>query len=360
MRVAQLVISGHVAGGQLVALEIARAATARGDEIVFLAPGRGPFTELVEAEGMDVRVIRVGRAAGLVRALPLGRLLRELRVDLLHTHGAFALNAVGRLAARVAGVPVVSHLHIENHFRGGLAGRLQGTVDNGTARLCARIVAVSEDTRRALLAQGYPARLVEVVHNGVALPATPGARHRGARPLVGEIARLCDVKGQRELIEALRLLPGVHALLVGEDLETGGAYRDLLEREAQRAGLAERVVFAGYRADVPAVLDEVDVVVLPSWVEGMPLVLLEAMAHRRPVVATTVGGTPEVVVDGETGLLVPPRDPRALADAIRRLVDDPELATRMGEAGYERVRERFSVEAMTRRVLEIYDEVTRG
>src|SRR5207247_11054153 len=125
----------------------------------------------------------------------------------------------------------------------------------------------------------------------------------------------------------------------------------------QRVGLAERVVFAGYRADVPAVLDEVDVVVLPSSVEGMPLVLLEAMAHRRPVVATPVGGTPEVVVDGETGLLVPPRDPRALADAIRRLLDDPDLAKRLGDAGRRRVELHFSLEAMNRRILELYDEV---
>jgi glycosyltransferase involved in cell wall biosynthesis len=357
VKVAQLVLSGQVAGGQLVALEIARAARARGDQVVFLVPDRGPFTERVEAAGIPVRVARVGRAAGLWRALPLARLLRELQVDLLHTHGAFALNAVGRLAGRLARVPVVSHLHIENHFRDGAAGRLQRALDNATARLCARIVAVSEETRRALLAQGYPPGLVVVIHNGVAVPAAPGTRQRSSPPRVGEIARLCDVKGQRELIQALRLLPDVHAVLVGDDLETGGAYRQLLEREAREAGVAERVELAGYREDVDTLLDELDAVVLPSWVEGMPLVLLEAMAHARPVVATSVGGTPEVVVDGETGLLVPPRDPQALAAAIRRLVDGPELARRLGEAGYERVRERFSVEAMTGRVLALYDEV---
>jgi glycosyltransferase involved in cell wall biosynthesis len=357
VRIAQLVISGHVAGGQLVALEIARAAKARGDDVVFLAPGRGPFTELVEAEGMEVRLVQLGRALGLARAWPLAR---ELDVDLLHTHGAFALNALGRVAGRLARVPVISHLHIENHFRSGFMGRAQRAADNATAQFCARIVAVSEDTRRALVAQGYPAERMVVIHNGVAVPANSGARHRGSEPRVGEIARLCDVKGQRELIAALRELPGVRAVLVGEDLEAGGAFRALLEREARKAGVGDRVELTGYSPDVGAVLDELDVVVLPSWIEGMPLVLLEAMAHRRPVVATPVGGTPEVVLDGETGLLVPPRDPGALAGAIRRLVDDPALAERMGEAGYRRVRERFSVEAMTRGVLELYDEVARG
>jgi glycosyltransferase involved in cell wall biosynthesis len=105
------------------------------------------------------------------------------------------------------------------------------------------------------------------------------------------------------------------------------------------------------------VLGALDVFVLPSWIEGMPITVLEAMAHRKPVVATPVGGTPELVVDGETGLLVPPRDPEALAEALRSLVADPKRARRLGEAGYARVAERFTVDRMTTRVLEVYDEV---
>jgi glycosyltransferase involved in cell wall biosynthesis len=363
VRIAQLVLSGDVAGGQLVALAVARAAKERGDQVVFLAPTRGPFTDLVESEGMALRLVDVSRTFRLADAWRLGRLLRG--VDVLHTHTALAANVMSRVAGRVAGVPVVSHLHIENHFRPQPApAAVLRTLDNATARLAARVVTVSDATRRALVAQGYPASHVEVVPNGVALPVGGGAASRAGVPdgvpLVGEVGRLCDVKGQRELIEALRLLPGVHAVLVGEDLETGGSYRALLEREARRLGVADRVVFAGYRRDAGAILEGIDVAVLPSWIEGMPLVVLEAMARRRPVVATAVGGTPEVVVDGETGLLVPPRDSTALAEAIRSLVADPALARRLGEAGYERVAGEFSVEAMTRRLLEIYDEVVHG
>ena len=123
--------------------------------------------------------------------------------------------------------------------------------------------------------------------------------------------------------------------------------------------MRDRVVFAGRRENAAALLAEVDVFALPSWTEGMPLVVLEAMAQRRPVVATPVGGTPEVVLDGETGLLIPPRDPDALAEALRRLLADNDLRRRMGDAGYERVRTRFSADAMTSRMLEVYDEVVR-
>ena len=145
-------------------------------------------------------------------------------------------------------------------------------------------------------------------------------------------------------------------MLVGRDLEQGGEYQRDLEVEAERRGVRDRVVFAGERA-ADDVLGELDVVALPSWTEGLPLVVLEAMAHARPVVATPVGGTPEVVLDGETGLLVPPRDPRALAAALQRLVDDADLRRRLGEAGKRRAVERFSAGAMTSRMLELYDEV---
>lgn len=176
--------------------------------------------------------------------------------------------------------------------------------------------------------------------------------------LIGEVARLCEVKGQRELIEALPGIPDAKLVLFGRDLEQGGAFQEGLERTADRLGVRDRVVFAGHRDDAAQLLGELDLFVLPSWTEGLPLVVLEAMARRRAVVATPVGGTAEVVADGETGLLVPPRDPEALATAIRDLLADPERRRRMGEAGYRRAAERFSAEAMTRRVLEIYDEVS--
>jgi glycosyltransferase involved in cell wall biosynthesis len=166
------------------------------------------------------------------------------------------------------------------------------------------------------------------------------------------------VKGQRELIRALAEIPDARLVLAGRDLEQGGAFQADLEREAEDAGVRDRVDILGFHENVPALLAELDVVALPSWTEGLPMVLLEAMAAGRPVVATPVGGTPELVVDGETGLLVPPRDAQALAAALKRVLDDRELAQRLGEAGRRRVSERFTLARMTGRMLELYDEVS--
>jgi glycosyltransferase involved in cell wall biosynthesis len=356
MKIVHLLIGGEVAGGQAVALRLARAARDRADEVAFVAPEHGPFTELAEREGFRVDVLPLRRSYQLATAWRLARLLRRRRADLLHTHTLAAGNALSRLAGRAAGVPVVSHLHIENHFRPATRRLLAG-LDNATARLAARLVAVSEDTKRAYERQGYPRRRIEVVYNGIDLPPN-GELRRNKQPRIGEIARLCDVKGQRELLQALARLPEARLVLAGRDLEQGGAFQEALERESERLGVRGRVEF-GFHDDVPALLETLDVVALPSWTEGLPVVLLEAMAHGRPVVATPVGGTPELVADGETGLLVPPRDPEALAEALRRVLDDPDLARRLGEAGRRRVAERFSADDQARRILAIYDDVVR-
>ena len=354
MRIVHLVIGGDVAGGQLVALRLARAARARGDEVAFVAPERGPFTELAAREGFAVEILPLRRSFQLAAAWRLAQLLRRRRVDVLHTHTLASANVLSRLAAAAARVPLVSHLHIENHFRPATRWLL-ARLDSVTARLAARLVAVSEDTKRAYERQGYPRGRIEVVYNGVDLPAN-GEYRRNDPARIGEVARLCDVKGQRELLHALARLPEARLVLAGRDLERGGAFKDELERESERLGIRERVEF-GFFEDVPALLETLDVVALPSWTEGLPLVLLEAMARGRPVVATPVGGTPELVTDGETGLLVPPRDSEALAAALQRVLDDPDLARRLGEAGRARVAERFTAAEQEQRMLEIYDSV---
>lgn len=359
------VIGGEVAGGQLVALRLARAARGAGYEAAFVAPEPGAFVDLVRADGIPAHVLELGRSFRLDAALRLRSLLRAEGASLLHTHTHLAGNVLGRVAARLAGIPVISHMHIENHLRSDWLSRaLQIRLDNATARLCARILAVSEATRAALERQGYPRDRLEVVRNGIELAdlAAPASLDelgvpQGAR-VVLHVGRLCEAKGQRELIRALPALPAnVHAVLVGKDLETRGSFACELEGEAERLGVRERLVLAGPRGDVPELLAACEVLALPSWIEGLPLVVLEAMAQGRPVVVSAVGGTPELVADGETGLLVPPRDPAALARALGELLGDPERAHALGEAGRRRAAAEFSAEAMAGRVLQVYREL---
>ena len=361
MKVVHLVIGGEVAGGQLVALGLARAARADGHEVAFVSPSSGNFVVRAEREGFPVHVVSLGGALDLRAAARLRGLLLRERADVLHTHTHFSLNVVGRMAGRAAGTRVVAHMHIENVFRANaLARAAQVALDNFTARLCRWIVAVSDATRDSLVAQGYPRERTITVHNGIepheaAAPATLEPEPTG--PVLLEVGRLCDVKGQRELIEALSQLDrdDVTLLLAGEDLETGGAYLRALEQEAQELGVASRVRFLGRRDDVPALLAAADALVLPSWIEGLPLVVLEAMTAGVPVVATSVGGTPEAVVDGETGLLVPPRNVSALAGAIDAMLVDPDRARRLGEAGRQRAREHFDAESAARTTVGLYE-----
>jgi glycosyltransferase involved in cell wall biosynthesis len=351
MKIVHVVIGGEVAGGQIVALQLARAARDAGHDVSFVSPSGGPFVERVRSEGFAADVIPIRGALDLAS---IARIRRRLRgVDVAHTHAHFAVNVVARVAGRLAGARVLAHMHVENAFRTGPTRYLQIALDDATARLCFAIVAVSDATRSTLVDQGYPAGRVVTVHNGIeAVDLAEPVRLTDA-PTVLEVARLAEVKGQRVLLAALAKLDA-SALLVGRDLERGGAYEQELRREAERLGVSDRVVFTGQRDDVPGLLAGCDVLCLPSTVEGLPLVVLEAMAQGKPVVATAVGGTPELVVDGETGLLVPPGDAGALAAALGKVLRDPELARRLGEAGRRRVLASFSLSAMTERVLGLY------
>ncbi len=355
MKIVHQVLSGDVAGGQLVALQLARAAREAGHDVRFSSSTDGPFLGLARREGFDAEVIPI-RGALDTRALwRLARAFRAMDADIVHIHGHFSVNTVARIAGRLVGARVVSHMHIDNVFRAGPGRRMQILVDTVTARLCFSIVAVSESTRVSLVRQGYPASRLTTVYNGVDLhdPVPPIRLAEG--PTILEVARLAEVKGQRTLLAALAELDAT-AVLVGADLEHGGAYEATLRAEADRLGVASRVVFAGHRDDVAALLAGCDVFCLPSSAEGLPLVVLEAMAEGKPVVATAVGGTPELVIHGDTGLLVAPGDVDALRRALADVLADPDLARRLGETGRERVRTSFSASAASETIMRIYEQ----
>jgi glycosyltransferase involved in cell wall biosynthesis len=207
-------------------------------------------------------------------------------------------------------------------------------------------------------------RKIRVVHNGIPLePFERGIRGdlrerlagRDDRPIVLTLARLARQKGIGYLIEAAARVPEAFFAVAGD-----GEERAALEAKADAWGVKERFLFLGHRRDVPELLASCDVFVLPSLYEGLPVSVLEAMASGKPVIATRIGGTDEAVKDGATGLLVPPADPTALAEAIRRLLTDRCLAERLGAEAQNWVRREFSDDLMAARVQQIYREALGG
>jgi len=200
---------------------------------------------------------------------------------------------------------------------------------------------------------GLPHNSVRTIHNGGAIPeVTEPAARISAGPVVGCVARLAREKALDVLLDALALLPDVNALLIGD-----GPERSALEEQAVALEVADRVVFAGWQPEPARFFPSMDVFVLPSRFESFGLAVLEAMLAGLPVVACDVGSVGELVVDGTTGLLVPPDDASGLADALRRLLDSPELRARMGAAGRRRALELFAPEIMARQYETLYDEL---
>lgn len=223
-----------------------------------------------------------------------------------------------------------------------------------TARMVHRHVGVGERTSREVEALvGLPEGSVTTIHNGVPDAPPPDARPPQPAPVIGAIGRLEPQKGFDVLIRALSRLENATLLVVGD-----GSQRVHLEQLAREVGVDERIVWSGWRDDARGLLPSFDVLAFPSRFEGFPLAVLEALLAQSAVVAANVGSVGEVVHDGETGLLVPPEDPVALAEAIRRLLADEGLRRLVGEAGRRLVLERFTAAHMTRAFEALYRELS--
>jgi len=330
----------------------------------------GDLVATVEQMGVPVFDGGLGRSlmgAGGLRVLGrLAWLLRRERVDVAHAY-LFHPNALTPIAARLARVPaiVVSKRSLDRYparlprwacqLGNALAHRIMVNAD-AIGRFAAAEERCSRD-KMILIPNGVreealgPAADASQVRSALGIPA-------GA-PVIGAVSRLAWKKGIRYLIQATpRLIesaPEARVVIAGD-----GPLRSELEAEAAALGVGHRVLFLGSRDDTIDLLGAFDVFVLPSVVEGMSNALIEAMAARRAVVATDVGGNAEVVIDGETGFLVKSGDPGALAAAILKLLDAPELAADMGAAGRRRVIEHYRVDVMIRRIQDLYSDLLRG
>jgi glycosyltransferase involved in cell wall biosynthesis len=320
--------------------------------------------------GVPIREYPIRRLYGYRtwrRQLALARDLRRDGVDIVHAHGFYA-NGFAVPAGRLARTPVVL-ASIRDTRENMSPGKKR--FENAVCRLADGVVVNAEATRRLLVAEGYDPSRVAVVYNGIDLAAFDRmGRAAGLRqelglgadaPLVAVLGRLAPHKGVEYFLDAAATLasahPTVRFLVVGDSVNAdqgSSAYRQQLERRAADLGLARRVVFTGFRTDIPAVARELTVSVLTSFVEGLSNVLLESMAAGVPVVATSVSGNPELVQDGETGLLVPPGDAPALAAAVDRILRDPTLGQRLARAGRRQVEERFSLDRLIRETEQLY------
>jgi glycosyltransferase involved in cell wall biosynthesis len=318
-----------------------------------------------ELEDAGIPVTTVGKRFKL-DPLALARLVRFLkagRFDVVQTW-IFAANTYGRVAARLAGVPVVITTEMAVDL---WKGKTEHLVDRRLARWCDRLVGNSHAVVDYYRKLGVPDDRLVMIYSGITGEGPPAVDPAAVRaefgfaaeaPLVLFAGRLAEQKRIVDLLKALDLLhhvqPDLRTLIAGD-----GPLRSSLEQTAHAYDLDGRVRFLGHREDVPRLLAAADLVVLPSAYEGLPNLVLEAMRSGKPVVATAAPGTTEVVVDGQTGVLVPVGNPQLLARAIRDVVRDPDLARRLGEAGRARVDAAFRAETMIEQFATLFEQLAR-
>lgn len=338
MRIAQFKTSAGRGGAETMLLDLVAALTERGCTVETSYGESGWLRDQFRMRGYPTRVIHQGGFAfpGVVRAW---RFLVEFRAEVVLCHGAWA-NLQGATAARLAGVPSLAVEHGVDPWRSTSA--LRNTIDRRLGRWNYRRIAVSDSVATMLVERGIiPRDRIVTIANGVMVgpPATVAARERARATLgcalseyvIGSVGRMVPIKGHAVLLDAFKKLAmedsAWRLVLVGD-----GPLRAALETEVTAAGLEDRVLFAGARDDVPTLLSAFDVFALPSNSEGLSIALLEAMAAGLPIVATAVGGNPELISDGRTGWLVAADDPEALAAALRHVRAEPLQAAQAGSA----------------------------
>jgi len=310
--------------------------------------------------GISTSVIAINGALDLNWARTFAALVRKERVAVIHAH-EFSANVYGSLVGQLVRVPVVATVHGKNYY----AERLRRRVAYRYVSRMSQMVAVSEDLKHFLVRRaGVAADRIDVVYNGVAIPNPPPLnqlnalrtelRLDGYDNVIGAVGSLYPVKGHIHLIKALpgilRACPRTLLLLIGR-----GELERVLKEEVASRNLDAHVRFLGFRSDVPALLSTLDVFVLPSLSEGLSMALLEAMAAGKPVVASRVGGNPELVLDGDSGFLVDAESPELIADRVVRLLRDKGQAARMGDRGRRHVQDRFTFRGMVDQYQAFYE-----
>jgi glycosyltransferase involved in cell wall biosynthesis len=363
VRVVEVMATGTNGGAQEHVYSLVTRLNPECYDVRIVSLSHGSSVRRLQRAGFDVTVIDETDDDRAVRAL--ADALAPFHPEIIHNH-MYRAEVVGTRAAYLLGEKgcrrpsVISTVH---------SSRIRCVEDRQIIRrltpLMDRLIVVSRAIEQKVKDEGRDGAPVTLIYNGVDLERYNHQQpcctlHEDyaipeSSPIIGVVARLEAEKGHRTLLDAWPSVIAAHPeawlLVVGE-----GSEREALEHQAEVLGITGQIVFAGRREDVPAVTAALDVAVLPSYREAQGLSVLEAMALGRPVVASQVGGIPEMIEDGVSGLLVPPNDPEALASAINRLLADHPFADTIARRGHDLVHERFCVELMVGAVESIYDD----
>jgi len=369
IRVLQVICHLNIGGVQRQLLKLLpRLNSQKYDVSILCVRNLGELMPLFVKEGFPVHLIVIKRVHLLRNFFKLVKFMREGRFDIVHTH-MYDANTPARVAAKLAGVPgILAHEHNIENWK----GKRQKIMDRFLANFTDKIIAVSQGVKNFLIEEeGIPEKKIEVVYNGVDLGEFDDVRvdiedkkkEFGIAPqekVVGMVSRIVPQKGHKYFLQAaaeiLKVFPDTKFLIVG-----GGkrALEEEIKRLTKELGIEKQVIFAGYREDIPEILPLLDVFAFPSEREGFPNALLEVMVAEKSIVATDIPGVNEIIIEGENGFLVPPKDSKALADRIITLLKDTKLRRRMGKRGRERVRD-FSMEEVKEKIEALYDGLVQS
>lgn len=350
-RVLQVITPSHMSGAETQLVRLTRRMTARGHLFSTIVKRRSAATAEMRRQGLEVEEQSIGGKLNLVAVPVLANRARQLRAEVVQSTLSSASWWCGWLDW-LGGPPSIGHV--------------QGFTSGRWHRRQTHLLAVSQAVKDHLVHQGLPTERITVLHNALGPEDFRPSRDPLAvrselgvdpdTPVVGTFAHLSEKKGHRELFEAipnvLRECPGAQFWIVGQ-----GVLRDELEATARQHGFHSQVRFLGFRRDTADLMQAVDVMALPSRREPCALVYLEAALMGKPIVACRAGGAPELIADGETGLLVPVRDSQAIAGAVLTLLTNRTTARQMGTAGHERGQDLFGWDRFVRTLEGVYDRV---
>ncbi|GBF35373.1 glycosyl transferase group 1 [Desulfocucumis palustris] len=365
VRVLHVIGGGEFGGAERHILNLATAMDPQRVAITVCCLFADPFVKVARDVGINALAIPMRHKMDLSIITKLRDVIKKEEIDIVHTHGVRA-NLVGRVAAKLAGrdtVVTTVHSLLAQDYPGMFSRLANMFIERASRGLTTHFIAVSGGLQKALLQQGIPEKKITVIYNGLnpedfiaKLPLGTWRVNMGIEPdvsLVAIIGRLHPVKGHRIFLRAaaeiLKNRPEVRFVVVG-----CGPERDRLEEYANLLGISEAVLFTGFVDNVADILPNLNLLVIPSLWEGFGLTALEAMVAGVPVVATSVGGLPEVVEHGSTGLLVPPGDDAALARGINWMLDHPNEALEMAESARKVVGEKFTARVMARKTEDLY------